>query len=160
MKWIIGMLLGASIFMLNACGGEDLIFFVNIPKSGFSGKNIIHEELSNLDSTEDYSLIVQLDRDMTYKVVFNNLSEKLPVNTKDSLASVWNVVSANQNTGWFVFDYDYNEQSQTFIAEGPVSAHMSLKFTGCGKMRVDIYETGNKKLTESKTVSWESFCDP
>ncbi len=159
-NWLFGILLLSSIISLLACGGEDLIFYVSVPRNGFSGDNILFDELTELDSSKDYSLVVQLDRDMTYKVVLRNLSSNLPLNKKDTTASYWKMVSQNQNTGWFVFDYDYKEQSQTFIAEGPVSAHLSLDFKGCGKMAVDIYSTGTKKITDTKTVNWENFCDP
>jgi hypothetical protein len=131
-----------------------------VPKTGLSGTNVLHEDIIELDSTKEYSMIVQLDRDMRYKVVLKNTSRVKPLNDQDSIASYWTINDANQNTGWFIKEYDYNTHSQTFEAEGPVSAHLALNFLGCGTMQVEIYETGNNKITSSKNVTWEGFCSP
>lgn len=160
MKTYFGFLILAVLMLLSACGGEDLIFFVNVPKTGFSGTNVLHEEIIELDSTKDYSMMVQLDRDMRYKVVLKNTSSNKPINGKDSTASYWKEISANQNTGWYVMEYDFGTHSQTFIAEGPVAAHLALEFLGCGTMDVEIFEAGNNRLTSSKKVTWEGFCKP
>ncbi|MFY0672508.1 MAG: hypothetical protein JXQ87_03855 [Bacteroidia bacterium] len=160
MKAFFSLLAISLISLLGACGGEDLIFFVNVPKSGFSGTNILHEEIIELDSTKNYSMVVQLDRDMQYKVILKNTSSNKPKNAQDTTASYWQWVSANQNSGWFIRPYDYSEHSQIFISEGPISAHLALNFIGCGTMDVEIYEMGGNRLTSSKEITWEGFCRP
>lgn len=161
MKQLVGFFAIAFLLLgTTGCGGDDTIFFISYPKSSFSGKNLLHEELFELDTLSEYSMQVQLDRGMAFKVILVNRSADLPTNKKDTTASFWFIKSNLQNTGWFVYDYDYETQSQTFITEGPSSPHIAMGFKGCGKMDVEIYERGNKKLTNTKQVSWESFCNP
>lgn len=150
------ILLGA--LFLFSCGGPEPISLVGYPAKSFSGKNLLHESLISLDSTEAYTMTVQIDRGQTMKIVLTNLSETRPKNSADSLADFW-TARIDLNTGWYVLDYDYEEHSQTFYSEGPETPHMNFDFSGCGKMSVDIYENANNNLTTSKTVSWESFCD-
>ena len=132
--------------------------FVSYPKNGFSGSNLLHDDIKNLDSTKHYSLIAQVERGLVFKVVLINKSDTLPTSISDPDGHRW-VAREDLNTGWFFEDYDINTHSQTFYSEGPETPHVRLGFVGCGKMEVEVYENGGNKLTSSKNVSWESFCN-
>ncbi|MBI1183357.1 hypothetical protein GC194_03745 [bacterium] len=142
-----------------SCGSPDPMLTAQYPKNGFSGDNILYEGLSVLDSTHTYSMIAELDRGMLLKVVLTNTSAVLPRYANDTIGSYW-TYNELRNTGWFVMDYDFATQSQIFYAEGPATPHIELDFEGCGTMTVDVYENGSKKVASSKSVSWETFCNP
>lgn len=152
------ILFSSVLLFLSACGGPEPINIVNYPARAFSGKNLLHESVETLDSTETYSMIVQIDRGQRVKIVLNNISEKLPANERDTLADFW-MPRKDLNTGWYFEPYDYQNHTQTFFAEGPSTPHLTIEFVGCGEMMIDVYEAGNNVLSSSKMVSWKSFCD-
>lgn len=149
----------AVVLLLCGCGGpNDSIGLVGYPKNSFSGRNILHESVSELDSTKTYSMIVQIERGQVLKVILKNESDSLP-QTKEDLKSYRWWAEADLNTGWYIEDYDITTHSQTFYAEGPASPHLTLDFLGCGLMTVEVYETEVQGLTSTKTVDWTGFCD-
>jgi hypothetical protein len=145
--------------VLSACGDNDPLTLVATPKSGFSGMNILHEEVGKLDSNLRYAMIVQLDQGISYRVILRNTSEVKPLAPGDTAASFW-TSEPMRNTGWYSDGYDFDEHQQEYHAQGAGTFHIGLDFQGCGTAAVDIYETGGKKLSSSKPISWESFCKP
>ena len=138
-----------GVLILVGCGGPEPINIVTYPAKTFSGKNILHESVSELDSTETYSMNLQIDRGQTVKVIISNLSEKRPTGALDSLADFWKP-ALSLNTGWYILDYNYKEQNQIFYCEGPAAPHVTIDFFGCGKMSVDIYERGRQCFNDKQ----------
>lgn len=148
-----------GLLLLYGCGGpSDSIGLISYPRNSFSGRNILHESLSELVSTKNYSMIAQIERGQIFRVVLTNESDSLPTRMNDLNAYRW-LVDESLNTGWFIEDYDISTHSQTFYAEGPSSPHLRIDFLGCGRMLVEIYEIDGGNVTTTKTIDWSSFCD-
>ena len=145
--------------LLSSCGDDSALTTIKYQLKSFSGFNLLHEKIVDLDTSQNYALAVALDKGLTVKVILKNTSTVLPANAEDSMANSWEI-SEFRNSGWFILDYDYQSQSQTFYAEGPSNPHVAIEFTGCGSFDVEIYEGGKKDLTSTKQLSWEHFCNP
>lgn len=114
--------------------------------------------MNDLDSTRDYSMIVQIERGQIFRVVLTNESDSLPSSINDLNSYRW-LADERLNTGWFIEEYDIETHTQTFYAEGPSSPHLRIDFIGCGRMLVEIYEFDGAEASNSKTLDWTSFCD-
>lgn len=145
--------------VMAACGDNDPLTLVSTPRSGFSGLNILHEEVVKLDSNLQYAMIVQLDQGILYRVILRNTSEIKPLDPGDTAASYW-TSDPMQNTGWYSLGYDYDGHFQEYHAQGAGTFHIGLDFQGCGTAVVEMYESGGKKPSGSKHITWESFCKP
>lgn len=142
----------SSLFLLlNSC--KEPKKEIEYPASSSNGQNLLRlNNIDSLNTTLEYTLATELEKDAHLEVIFENLSDNSNVTSSEHFA-VW-LFSINSSK-WEYTTYNDDNGQQKFSTNGGGSYDLNITFKGEGMGKIYIYENYSTSPSYTKSIFWE-----